>query len=558
MVTAVPGGTNLALNPEFVSGFTYWVAFGSTGLTYDVPNAWPGTASSGKLTGTATALSGVRTPINAESNKIVAAAGEAFSAAVRVKAGSGGHTGRIRIQFYNGSNVSQGSTDSSDIALSTTDFTTIRLESVVAPATTAYVVVHFLSNTNINGSIFYVSGFDIRKADTVDGFISGTQGSGYGWNGTAHQSTSYRNATYLSEVKGSGGSIIIEPRLFLADKNNNLGAEISEYILSGVIEMNSDRAIKTQFKGAFQYPNPIDPYVDYLAPFMVLVYPDGTVTSTQMGLFSIPPTGALFEQSYATGAFQGYDLTWNLDDDGFGADYTIAAGTVVTTAIKTILTGAGFTRYSIPNSAATLSVARTWASDKSKLTIINDLLNAIGYYTLFSDRYGILTSFPYNDLQTVQPATTLYSGEGSTVVGAIKKDVEFSGIFNKVRILKEGAATGSITWTQTNSNTASPVSTVNVGRTIYREFKYQDLDSLTVAKALAARKLQEAASLYSKYEIRTLPDPNRNVWEVYDTSIFMDNGYEVLSGRVRCIGWEIGFTPSSASMLHRVSRLEAY
>lgn len=466
----------------------------------------------------------------------------------------------IRITWYTAA-LAFISNSNEDITSSTANVMRTHSVSYTVPPTAAFaqVFLRFRSSVNgLSGIKCYCDGWDIRNSSVVDSYIDGSMGPDFAWTGTPHNSPSDRAAKPLYGPSGRDGLILMEPALFKADKLNNIGEDISYSILSGNVEMRSDREVKMQFKGTTVGVNPINAYTDYIAPFLKLSYPDGTEVFEQIGLYSIAPQGQEWEESYVTGSFQAYDLTWNLQDSSFGVPFTVAAGTNVVQSMRNILNNEGLTRWSIPDNSATFTTARTWNTDKSKLAILNDHAEMIGYYTLHATRTGIITSYPYNDLDNIEPAITLFSGEGSTVIDSIKKDKLIDGIINMVRVTKEGAADATITYTQTNSNPLSPVSTTALGRIKFREIKMQDLASLAVAKDIARKTLRDAASVYTKYQIKTLPDPSRNVWESYDTLIYMSDGTEVISGNVRCTGWDIGFTPNEASMVHYCSRYEPF
>lgn len=357
---------------------------------------------------------------------------------------------------------------------------------------------------------------------------------------------------------GRRGSIRISSRLYKVTKLNEVLEDITSLTLAGAVEMRTDRPVKKQFKGSLRSPLVVNPYSEYVAPFLRLEYSDGTVIDEQVGLYSFAPPATISTYTTIQADFNAYDLCWNLSQSVYDNAYTVQAATNVVTAVTTILASEGFTRFSIPSTTKVLEFSRTYDMAITKLEIINDLLNSIGYYSLYMKKDGTLASMPYQLLNTTEGSIQLFSGEGSQVVGAIKREPLVEGIFNKVRVIREGAADGRISALRTNSSPYSPVSTVSLGRTIFRDIRLQTLDSTTVAAEIARRALEEAASLYSRYEVSTLPDPRRDVWEVYDCDILMSGGVEALTGKARVTGWDLGFTNRSATMIHHLGRLEDY
>lgn len=567
--TYIPGATNEIQNPSFVSGYTYWSPTNAT-LAYQTGDAWAGTTF-GQLTVSSIAGYAILNT-SADSNKRISMiAGQTISGSIMVRSNQANQICRLSVTYWSSGGSNLTTHQGPWTVLTQGTWIRVLIQDISeAPATTAWAVISlefpnaiitgFGNTPNQVGHTFDVDGADARLAAEISTYVDGDQGSSYGWFGTAHQSKSYRNAIQQQETGGRDGRILVEPRLYLATKSNQLLADISEQIISGFVEARADRAIKTQFRAEFLNQPEVEPYVDYLAPFLKITYGDGTVENEQLGLYSVSPGAFQITEGYRTGSYTGFDLTWELAQAAFSGRYTVAAGTNYVTAITTILTGAGFTRYAIPATSQTLPTARTWAYEASKLEVINDLLAECGYHSLYANRQGILTSVPYRNLLTTQPSLTLTSGAGSTVVGAIRQEPVTDALYNNVKIIREDSANAANSFVVdlTNSNPESPVSTVRLGRTISLVIQDSAIASQTVATSLAEQILQRAAYQYTNYQIQTLPLPAREFWEVYDTNIQMKDGTTALSGKLYADGWEIGFTPDTVLMTHYCHRLEAY
>lgn len=563
MTSYILGGANKVFNPSFEVNTTGWITNGGN-LTLDTVNKWSG-LQSGRLTVTSTASNPfISTPnTNADSRKIPVTPGGFVAADFRAIASKGTLSGRARIAFYTSGNVLVGSVfDGIAVPISNVTFTEISITDVEVPATAAYAIFYArieLTNLAVSDWVAF-DGLDFRYTPTVDTYIDGAQGSSYGWTGTPHDSPSYRNAVVATQTKGRRGSVRVTARLLKADKLNNLTDDISDYIVDGRVEMKSDRDIKMTFKGQLTDPTIISPYTDYIAPFMRLEYSDGSVIDEQIGLYSVEPFPETTTETMRIGEFDGRDLTWNLSQSAFSGRYSLPAGASYDFYIGAILASDGFTRFSIPASGKTLPKAITWVEDASKLKIINDLLSAIGYYSLSMDRQGVLTSFPFRSLKGSEPDLELMSGEDSTIIGAIRKEPITSKIYNMVKITKEDTTNkaNSFSITRYNNSGTSPVSIPNLKRRIMLPINDSKIESQTVAEEMARKIIEEAASMYTNYTITTLPDPRRGLWEVYNANVFMKNGTEVLTGKLWADGWDIGFTPTGAIMNHYVHRLEDY
>lgn len=555
------GATNRIINPSYETNTTGW----STGVisvtgTWARTQEWAyaGTWSHG-FTVTSVASIGAIT-YNFTSAFLVVVPGQDFSMKVRTRVTNVNLVPYIRFEWQNsGGGLIQAVEEAQVNSVPNKDRE--HFFSSTAPALAVRLVVSVrvrFNATGLAGEKVYLDGWDGRDGAVVDTYIDGSQGSIYHWTGTAHASTSFRDAQIATKLSGRDGTIKLSRSLYLVDQLNNIQDDISDIILTGQVDMSIDRDIKMNFNGSFLKPFQVRAYRDYLAPVLQLEYSDGSIIRNQMGVYSIAPLPGTFYRSYVTGDFKAYDLLWNLSQATFSGRYSVPSGDNYNDAIITVLLSEGFSKWAIPDNGKALPTSWTWKATDSKLKIINDLLQAIGYYTLFCGNDGTLTSFPYTDMLTVEPAMKLVSGDGSTVVGSIRKEPLTDGIVNFVKAVKEDGSNvaNSFYYEQRNTNLDSPVSTVSLGRTISGEISASDIADLATAKSRVQQALQEAASLYTKYEVTTLPDPRRSVFEVLDTDISMNDGTEILKGKVRCNAFTTGFSAQDAVTVLKLNRLE--
>jgi hypothetical protein len=558
------GAENKLPNPSFETGTHGWGNSGGTTVLLDTTNKWAGSQSI-KLTLTSVASTQyLATPSTfADARSILVTPGEFISFKFRALGSTATLQSAGQFTFYTSGNVQVGSdVIGTATALSTTEYTEITLFDVEVPATAAFVRVFMRIETAGAAVSNWVSfdGADFRTSTTVDTYVDGDQGDEYGWKGTAHDSISYRNAVQMVSTKGRRGAIHMTPKLYLATKLNELREDISDYIVDGFVEMNFDREIKMTFKGRVTHPNLFTPYSDYLAPFIRLQYSNGDVVEEQLGLFSIEPSPRESAYSHQIGEFDAKDLTWNLSQTVYLERLTISAGQNYVERVINILLDEGFTRYSIPASDKTLPKTITWPEDATKLQVINDLLYAIGYYSLTMDRQGVLTSFPFRKLNNVEPSLDLITGNDSIIVGSIREEPLNHKIYNHVKVVKEDLnnKANSFSISLRNYSGNSPVSELRLGRRMSLVINDTKIESSTVAEEIARRALEEAAAQHTNYTISTLPVPNRGLWEVYNAEVYTRDNVDVLRGKVWADAWDIGFTPNTATMKHYVHRLEDY
>ena len=108
----------------------------------------------------------------------------------------------------------------------------------------------------------------------------------------------------------------------------------------------------------------------------------------------------------------GYDILQALDTP-VGESYAVDAGTGYLAAVETILLANGYTKYRIDqtSTATVLPSAKVWpitgTTPATWLTVVNDLLAAIGYQGIWSDWDGQLIVQPYENPRD-RPAEWLY------------------------------------------------------------------------------------------------------------------------------------------------------
>lgn len=559
MTYLVPGAENKCVNPSFETNTTGWAGTNGT-LGRVNTDSWVG-----DYCGTLTVTSIASDPMfELSAARPAVVENDSVDLTVRASAPVGRHM-YISVEWLTAALASIRSDFTADYT-ATGGWDLMRFQGI-APATAAFftlkVRMHVTGSAPappVVGDVFKLDGVDIRVNATYDTYVDGDQGDEYYWTGTAHASISRRRAEELTQRRGDGAAIIATPQLWVGNVGNSREFEIGSHILSGQIDMRNDRDIKLTFTGEIDDPDLIDPYTDYLIPVMSLEYPDGTVTTTQLGIYSFEPMPETITEFMRTGRFEARDLTWNLLQAQYTTAKSFNAGVNIVDTVRTELEAAGFTRHSITSSTETLAKKTTFKSTDSKLLIFNTLLGMIGYYPLHMQMDGRLASMPYQLLSTAEPTLRIESGDDSIVVGAIEKRKNPERICNMVRVIKEDSRTpaNSFDYTYINDNPSSPTSTVKLQRTIVKEIKDNNIANITVAETIAKLEIERAASIVTNAEVTTLPVPARGIYEIYECDVDMDDGTGVLNGLWRVDGWTMGFTPQTLLCKHFINKLEPW
>ena len=239
-------------------------------------------------------------------------------------------------------------------------------------------------------------------------------------------------------------------------------------------------------------------------------------------LFSAAP-----EQWSGSGREYGLELLDRntvLDQDRVEVSYTVAAATPILTAVATVIASAGESITVDATVTATLSSAMTWEAGTTKLQIVNDLLAALNYNSLWVDGVGNYRATPYVvpasrsikyellnlDRELVDGETSIYSDEWS-------RDRDLFDVPNKVIAVQTGTGdTVPLTGMATNTDPASPFSYANRGnRWISKVIDGVEVPAGTTPQmqayldAKARASLIASSSVQAAVEIKHLPIPVR-------------------------------------------------
>lgn len=191
-----------------------------------------------------------------------------------------------------------------------------------------------------------------------------------------------------------------------------------------------------------------------------------------------------------------------LSEDSVDDRYTLAAGTSIIPAVVALIQSTGETRVSVTGSDATLTSALTWEPGTSKLRIINDLLQAAGYWSIWCDGSGQFRVEPYVAPRDRSPAYTFEHGEASVHFPDWSREQDMTSVPNKVTLQTQGSDTEpALVGVATNEDPASPFSYQARGRWITPQSEVVEASSQAVIDSLAARKLVDAMSPVSRLSV---------------------------------------------------------
>jgi len=223
--------------------------------------------------------------------------------------------------------------------------------------------------------------------------------------------------------------------------------------------------------------------VDLVQPYMVLSS-GSTVARWNLGVYVLTTPQRTVGETPETYDVQGYDRLMLLDRQ-VGADYTVPAGVSYRTAILNVFAAAGLSGVLIDGSAAdsTLPVARSWllvgdstnpdqtSTPVTWLRIVNDLLNAINFRSVWADQDGQFRCGAYQDPVSRAPEWVFDSDSQLTIVG-------------EDRTLTEDVWATPNRWVFTQTNRAQGAPTPTEGDGIYAVVNQSDGPTSITARGL--------------------------------------------------------------------------
>jgi Domain of unknown function (DUF5047) len=199
-----------------------------------------------------------------------------------------------------------------------------------------------------------------------------------------------------------------------------------------------------------------------IRPYSGIRYSDGTTEVYPLGVFNISQVN-IVESNPTTEAgltisMTGYDPSRRIDRNKFTSTYVIAAGTLITTAIQTLVnrTLPG-TQFSTTTSGLTLPYPLTYAVGDSPWAAIGDLSASVGCETYF-DVNGVCVTCPPADLGALSsPVMSYIPGQHCSMTDITSTYTDDPG-YNGVIVIGASPATGQaavqgVAW---DTNPASP------------------------------------------------------------------------------------------------------
>lgn len=337
---------------------------------------------------------------------------------------------------------------------------------------------------------------------------------------------------------------------FRYDLLNYDEAKIGELSATGgSLGLNSLAQIKR--KGRFGFKdteiNDVDWLNDKIRPVFIL----NDKYEYSLGVFMISsPTRRLSNRGIYRDV-EAYDTSLILLEDKFDNRYKIAKDTNYITAIGQIINSAGIWKVDIPYYAALVKTDREFEIGTSKLEAVNYLLQEINYTSVWVDERGYFRASPY--IQPADRATEYtYKNNEMSIIrpDGISEEIDLFNVPNKWVVVASNPETESLLATYTNTNGASPTSTVSRRRTIVDYRQVDDMANQEVLTEYVRRIAYEASNVYGKFIFSTALMPHHS----YMDALFCEHSHLGIAYKYIETSWEMDLI-QEGSMTHNCRRV---
>lgn len=351
---------------------------------------------------------------------------------------------------------------------------------------------------------------------------------------------------FYGQPFGRGGAQTLRTSVWRATILNALVEDLTDDVVGGSVDFALDRDVKMGCNVTMRHPERVNPYVDYLAPFVTVEASDGSISGPwQLGLYAlrVPPTTMGINESIAT--FVGEDLTSILLATCYTSAINTAAGANVVATMAGAISGGGLTRQRIPASTKTFAKKRSWPAGASRMQKVNDIADLIAWFRPYAAHDGVITTpGKYKAPHLREPVVTWTVDDLVEEPQLQPRDLPPR---NVVVVIKDNVSEAPLVGTARNDDAASPSSTVTTGVTRVRVERVSDLDTQTEVDALAAQLLTEERMRYTtaKFAVdRTLP-----LFEAYDViGASLTGNLAPLSGIWAPTNWSYGLSAENARL----------
>lgn len=304
--------------------------------------------------------------------------------------------------------------------------------------------------------------------------------------------------------------------------------------LDGVSAGSLERSVFTELRHAGSMTLTPRQAIDWLDPRIRITYLDGA-DEYPLGVFIASTPKRATDGRRVSIAAELYSPLLVLAQDVLAVSLALPAGTVVTDALASVLSGAGLANSAITGSLATISVDRMWSAGTSKLKVVNDLLGGINYFSADVDGRGFVVASPWRSPATRATAWTFAAGEAALHRPGHSAEADYFAIPNRVVLVGNVAGAEMVA---TAEDYTSEVGYNVRGRWVTDFREGVEAADETTLQAIAARLLVGGRQVIETVELTHpyLPLSLNDVVAVEDPALGLDARYSLVSQRHALMG----------------------
>ena len=208
---------------------------------------------------------------------------------------------------------------------------------------------------------------------------------------------------------------------------------ITDYVENANIDINFEQSIISGANFTIKHLPEINYLKDLIKPWYCLTV-NGTTYEIPLGHYMLLSPNQNSYCGLVNRVIIGYDLLKALDQDKTIVSQTFEEGTNVVEAIEDLLDTVGtWVKYQIEPNDETLGEDVSYEVGRSKLFIINSLLNMINYYPLWVNGNGIYKGIPWSPTPNI--AHEFIDNDTSLYEDNVNLDIDYSNGYNRVKVI---------------------------------------------------------------------------------------------------------------------------
>lgn len=226
-----------------------------------------------------------------------------------------------------------------------------------------------------------------------------------------------------------------------------------------------------------------------------------------VGVFVFAEPGVQRDATHSTVSVKLLSKLAIVDEDATTETFTVPAGANLVQQAETLLRSVGETRLSVQDSDLTARESIQFNAGEPILTVVNEILDAAGYWSLNADGNGVYDLSPYR-LPNERPVVWEFE-EGAQAIHVPKwsRDQDISSVPNRVVCRTNGEDDKpALVGVAENTDADSPYSFQARGRWVTRVYDVEAAGQAEI-NSLAQRRLLQAGNPVATLKIEHAPVP---------------------------------------------------